>query len=543
MGKQKGKHSVENKKKIIVVSILLFLIIITLLVIYFIFFKTVIKNEVYIELGDEDIEISKFVGNKIYEKNSSFITDMSKIDLTKVGEHKIEIKHGNKTYEATLKIQDTTPPKVEFKDIEKPINYEINPEDFIESKEDKSEMTVEYKEIETVDLANIGSYIVEVIVKDQSNNETKKECKLEITHIRKNLVIELGDKITVQDIIFDERYYNLVTNEQIEEINNYDVGEYELKTNLEGVEYTTKITVQDTKAPTLTLKEVKKYKDQPIKQEDFIETISDASEYTVNLLSQLDTSALGDKEIKIEAVDKYNNKVEQSTKLHVVEDKEGPVFSGLNEIKVSKNATIDYNKNVSAKDEKDGSCEFSVDSSAVNVTATGTYFATYTSKDKSGNTTTEKRKVVVASDENDVNSLADEVISKLGISSKSAADKSLALVRWSQNTIKYGHTYQNVRDISKAAYYALSKHVGDCFGIASAMQILLTRAGVTNMMVHCTDGSHYWNMVNVGGWKHIDGTKNNGNYPIALMNDKTRYDTLQFLHPRDWDRSAYPAAN
>ena len=63
------------------------------------------------------------------------------------------------------------------------------------------------------------------------------------------------------------------------------------------------------------------------------------------------------------------------------------------------------------------------------------------------------------------------------------------------------------------------------------------------MMVHCTDDSHYWNMVNVGGWKHIDGTKNNGNYPIALMNDKTRYDTLQFLHPRDWDRSKYPAAN
>ncbi len=496
-----GKHEQEEKinKKTIILLIILLIVIVTILTAIYIYFSSdIIKKEVYIELGKNEVKIEDFVGNKRYEKNSTFVTDMSTIDFSKTGEHQIKIKHKNKIYETTLKIQDTTPPEVKFKDIEKPIGYEINPEDFIESKEDKSEMTVEYQKEGDFDLQNIGKYIVEVVVKDASNNETRNKCNLEITYIVKNLKIELGNKITVQDIIFDERYYNLITAEQIEEINNYGVGEYELKTNLEGVEYITKITVQDTQAPTLILKEVKKYKDQPVKQEDFIETISDASEYTVNLLSELNTGTIGDKEIKIEAIDKYNNKSEQTTVLHVVEDKEGPVFSGLKEINVAKNAAIDYNENVSANDEKDGKCEFSVDSSAVNLSVTGTYFATYTATDKSGNTTSEKRKIVVASDENDVNSLADDVISKLGINSMSAADKSLALVRWSQNTIKYGHTYQNVRNVSKAAYYALSKHVGDCFGIASAMKILLTRAGVENIMVHCTDDSHYWNMVNVG---------------------------------------------
>ncbi len=53
------------------------------------------------------------------------------------------------------------------------------------------------------------------MVKDAYNNEVKKECKLGITHIRKNMIIELGDKITVKDIVFDEKYENLVTEQQI----------------------------------------------------------------------------------------------------------------------------------------------------------------------------------------------------------------------------------------------------------------------------------------------------------------------------------------
>lgn len=387
--------------------------------------------------------------------------------------------------------------------------------------------------------------MVTVIVRDAYNNETKKECKLGITHIRKNVTIELGNKITVQDIVFDEKYKDLVTEQQIEEINNYGVGEYELKTTLEGKEYITKITVQDTKAPELVLKEVKIYIGQTVSgKEAFIESIKDASEYNVNLLSNIDCSTIGTKEIKIEAVDIYNNRTEQVTKLEVVEDKEGPVFSGLSNISVAKNGTINYESKVTATDAKDGKCEFTVDSSAVNLATTGTYFATYTATDKSGNKTVEKRKITVIADESDVNSLADEVLAKLNVNSMGQSDKVLAVVRWSRSNITYGHKYGNVRNVSKAAYYAFTQHVGDCYGVASAMQILLTRMGVTNQMVHCTDYSHYWNLVNVGGvWRHVDGTQNNGNYPVALMKDDVRYSSLQYLHPRDWDRNAYPAAN
>ncbi len=166
MKKYRGKHEEKEKNKIkekwnkkwmILIAIILILII-AIILLYFLVFSKKIKEEVFLELGENEINISQFVENKRYEKDSKFITDVSTIDLNKVGEYQIEIQYKDKTYVSNLKIQDTTAPKVEFQDIEKPVNYEIKAEDFIVSKEDKSEMTIEYQvnyEIDTSVLRRI----------------------------------------------------------------------------------------------------------------------------------------------------------------------------------------------------------------------------------------------------------------------------------------------------------------------------------------------------------------------------------------------------
>ncbi len=168
MGKKKGKHGrkekartkielKENKKIIITLIIVLVLIVIGITLKLTIFNKK-IKEEVYLELGTEEITILNFLEKERYQKDASFVTDISTIDLTKVGEYPVEIQYKEKNYTSTLKIQDTTAPKVEFQDIEKPVNYEIKAEDFIVSKEDKSEITLEYQtqgEINTAELRRV----------------------------------------------------------------------------------------------------------------------------------------------------------------------------------------------------------------------------------------------------------------------------------------------------------------------------------------------------------------------------------------------------
>lgn len=153
MKEKKGKHERKeenktkkkwNKKIRIRVGIVIMLMIIAMIV-YFLVFSKKIKEEVFLELGENEITISQFVKSKRYEKDCQFVTDVSTIDLSKTGEYQIEIQYKDKIYVSNLKIQDTTAPQVEFQDIEKPVNYEIKAEDFIVSKEDKSEMTIEYE--------------------------------------------------------------------------------------------------------------------------------------------------------------------------------------------------------------------------------------------------------------------------------------------------------------------------------------------------------------------------------------------------------------
>ena len=79
-------------------------------------------------------------------------------------------------------MQDTTPPAVEFQDLFKYLDYEINPNDFIVNKSDLSEMTVELGE--TYEITEFGTYKVNVIVKDEYNNITSKDCNLTIGWVK-----------------------------------------------------------------------------------------------------------------------------------------------------------------------------------------------------------------------------------------------------------------------------------------------------------------------------------------------------------------------
>ena len=71
-------------------------------------------------------------------------------------------------------------------------------------------------------------------------------------------------------------------------------------------------------------------------------------------------------------------------------------MSGLGDKTVAKNSSIDYLSGVKATDARDGNCEVTVESSNVNLGVAGTYYATYSSRDKKGNTIIKNLKVGVA---------------------------------------------------------------------------------------------------------------------------------------------------
>ena len=72
-------------------------------------------------------------------------------------------------------------------------------------------------------------------------------------------------------------------------------------------------------------------------------------------------------------------------------------------------------------------------------------------------------------------------------------------------------------------------------------QALLREKGYETMLIWVTDQSHYWNLVKIDGqWKHMDSTPSpNYHERYSIMNDAMRAETLS---GRDWDRTAWPAA-
>ena len=428
-----------------------------------------------------------------------------------------------------LYMQDTTPPAVEFQDLFKYLDYEINPNDFIINKSDLSEMTVELGE--TYEITEFGTNKVNVIVKDEYNNITSKDCNLTIGWVKPEFILELGNKVTKEDLLYSvEQDGDKLAQEDLDTINSSGIGEYKLKLKYDGKEYITVIRVQDTTPPELLLKDVSIYIEEKADKDNFIESVTDASgEVTTTLLTQIDYSNIGTQQVEIEAVDSNGNKIIKTATLTIREDTDGPVFSGLSTITVAKNSNINYTKGVKAVDAKYGDSEFIVDDSKVNTSVAGTYYATYTAKDKKGNTTTEKRKIVVNYDQSDVNAKVREIAQKCG----SGVEEIRNYVR---NNIRYSHDWGG----SNPVWFGFTNWKGNCYVHALCFQELLSQKGYTSQLIWTTDKTHYWNMVMINGeWKHMDSTPDRNHRKISIMSDEQRISTLS---GRTWDRSAWPSA-
>ena len=235
---------------------------------------------------------------------------------------------------------------------------------------------------------------------------------------------------------------------------------------------------------------------------------------------------------KHELVDINGNKTEATAILTIKKDNDGPVISGLKEIIVAKYANIDYYSGVSANDKKDGKCEVIVDSSNVNTSVAGTYYATYSAQDTKGNRTTSKRKIVINHDQADTNSKMDEFYNNY-----CAGKDPVGIASAVREYIKYNSNWGGDDPI----WYGLTEGKGNCYVHASVLKRALEKAGYQNRIIYLTDQSHYWNLVYVNGvWRHLDGTPS-ANHTLGLLTDEQKL-ADPGVHKKTWNREAWPAA-
>ena len=247
------------------------------------------------------------------------------------------------------------------------------------------------------------------------------------------------------------------------------------------------------------------------------------------MLTKIDYNKIGKQKVVIEAWDEDGNKISKEAELEIKKDTVGPKISGLSKITVNKGTKINYTKGVSSNDANYGKCEFSVDSSKVDVTKYGTYYAIYTSSDKKGNKTTSKRVIVVNHDQSDTNALVKKTASSLSRDVEEIRD-------YVRSKIKYSASWGG----DDPTWYGLTNKSGNCYVHASVFGAILKEKGYNTKLIWTKDKTHYWNMVYLNGkWVHMDSTPGRLNTKYSIMNDTQRYELLQ---GRDWDRNLWPKA-
>lgn len=526
-----------SKKPVIIVSVCAVLLsIIAVLFAHQVWFSKQWKfQDVTVELGTETLGISQFMTKYALPHRVGFVSDVSAIDLGKVGTTELTLSHGPKIEKVTLTVQDTTAPEATFREkLVKLTDYVPNAQDFVQEASDLSEIKIYFEEEPQVS----GEYEevpVTVVVEDAYGNKTTGSSVLSYVWIKDAFALEYGQTLTKEDLMVDvEKDGHLVNQEDIDAINASPLGTYTIVSSTATRTLECVVTVQDTTGPVLELKDVQVYLGGYASLNDFLVSATDASGVKdVRLVTELTFDTIGEQKVIIEAEDIYGNIAQEEVSFYVTTDTTPPEIKGLTNMTVAKHSKPDFLKGVSANDAKDGKCIVKVDTSKLNMDKAGTYYITYTAKDKSGNTATARRRVTVEHDYEDTNALVASIAAGLSSDPEKLRDY-----------VRYSIGYSSNWGGSDPVWYGFQNRVGNCYVHALCLKALFDAKGITSRLIWVTNETHYWLQVYINGrWWHIDPTPGALHSRYSLMNDEQRYETLYHSSYgyRDWDRTKWPA--
>ncbi len=181
-----------------------------------------------------------------------------------------------------------------------------------------------------------------------------------------------------------------------------------------------------------------------------------------------------------------------------------------------------YKKYVTAYDKHDGKVPVKADLSKINWNKNGTYTITVSASDKAGNKAEKKMRVQVRCIKG-IDLYADRILKQITKPKWSDKAKCKAIYRYVQSHMRYVN-YNGGKSWESAALRGLRYSNGNCYAYYSLSRLLLTRAGIPNLMVTrypaVPNHHHWWNLAYVkGGWYHFDTTPRRLRGRFCLLTD------------------------
>lgn len=452
-----------------------------------------IRDEVTMEVGGT-VALNDFL-EKENGLPTAMKTDLSALDLSVPGDHKVEIECCWLPFAATLQVRDTVAPVGTVQSLEVFSNRIPDAADFVTEVRDMTAVTASFASEPDTTMAGLQS--VTIVLTDMGGNTAKYAATLTI----------LFDEVAPEITGAADRTICMGQDADL----------------LEGITVTDDM---DT-APAITVDD-----------------------------SALNTGAAGTYPVTYTAVDGSGNETSVTVTITVIEDKEAPELLGVRPLTAYVGGTISYRSNVIVKDDVDAFPTLTIDSSAVDMSAPGTYTVIYTAADGAGNKTVMETTITVSEapanfiETEVIYELADKVLAKITNDKMSDKAKVQAIYKWVLNECWYDNNNEKT-DWLQAAHCMLAKGYGDCFGFYSVTRLLFERLGIPNLTIQRDPAAsrtttHYWSMVSVDGgetYYHFDSCP----HPKPASNMCLVTDAkLEWFngHCKDYylyDKSLYPA--
>ena len=214
------------------------------------------------------------------------------------------------------------------------------------------------------------------------------------------------------------------------------VGCYDINATVDEVPCIQRLFVVDTVAPQLSFpRKLQAYLDHPRPPAALLETAEDATTLTLSYVTEPDWTREGEQPVAIAGVDVVGNRTEIEGTVTLVPDRTPPELLGVKTQYVYVGEPVTYFATVYARDNADDPEDIvlTVDNSAVDIYARGSYPVTYRATDRAGNTaekTVYLHFIKASVTDEQLSEKADEVLSKLVTEDMTQGQKAYAIYRY-----------------------------------------------------------------------------------------------------------------
>ncbi len=533
--KKHGKHGKHGKAKKRGHGVLVAVLLITLLAGlgvggYFVYtdYTGRVYSHAIIEAGDVEVTPADFAKDPLKEVFFAEGFDISSVDTKVPGDYYVALASGFYTYNSVLTVEDTTAPTAETVPVTLEFGASASPEDFLTNITDVTEVTAAF--VDEPDYTKGGESKVSLLLTDTSGNQTTYESSLTIIPVHSSVTIEAGEEFpSVDAYLLDEmgaENNGAVLLTSADSIDTLIPGEYPVSIKLAGGTYESKLVIEDTVAPVITVKDFEGFTTSNITPESLIETAEDLTELTYSFKEEPSFDNEGTYEVTVVATDMGGNTAEAVSVLTLAKDTEAPVITGAKDITIMQNYPISYRDGITVTDNCDEDIVLKIEADSVNPKELGTYPIVYSATDRAGNTTEIPVSLTIIEehyDEATVYALASQTVARITNPTMTDYEKISAIYWYVKKNMAYTES-DNKDDWLKAAYYGLALHKGDCYSYCCSCKAMFDVLGIKNMIIDTYPLRiiHFWNLVDLGeGWRHFDTTPRIGGGDFLYMDDAT----------------------